>query len=258
MDERYFEKFCGRIKSKALVNSVCTIKEAVSIIWTPDFRIINDYTDHGPSHSERIFEKLYKILWPNNGIATLTSEELYVLTLGIILHDIGMQCDIKTHPHIKKTAIDKFGARFGVDFTSGTATFYSKEEQTELRKNHHLLTAAWLDCSFKGIANFPNNALQSINNQYRMDVIDVCRFHSKLSMKECPVESKVSHLRCQLLAALLRLGDELDIDMYRVNVKTMQIFGLDPDNSIFWYIHDHTKIDITDHVISIKIYLGLV
>lgn len=256
MGENYFDEFCGRIKNKKLVNSIHTIKEAASVIWTKDVRIIRDYTDHGPDHSERIFEKLYNLLWPDNGIASLTDEELYILVLGVILHDIGMQCDIKRHTQIKDKAIAKFGAKFDLDFAPGTANTYSKEEQVELRNNHHLLTAAWLDCCFKDNVVFPNNALQSVNKRYRRDLIDVCRFHSKLNMKDCPTESKVSHLRCQFLAALLRLGDELDIDANRADVQTVQVFGVNPDSRIFWYIHDHTTIDIKDHVIYIRIYLA--
>lgn len=256
MDNKYFDKFCALIKSEAFVSSINNIKTAVSAIWTGDVRIIHDYTDHGPKHSERIFEKLYNLLWPENAIGSLHENELYILILGVILHDIGMQCDVKKHTQIMDTAVNNFGAKFNVKFTHGTANAYSKEEQNEIRKNHHLLTAAWLDCSFKGKSTFlNNNALQSVDSQYREDIINVCKFHSKLDIKECPEISRISRVRCQFLAALLRLGDEMDIDKYRVDVQTVETFSYDPENSIYWYIHNHTQIIIENHVICLKIYL---
>ena len=256
MENKYYEKFCTYITNETFINSIRNIREAVSAIWTEDVRIIHDYTDHGLEHSERIFTKLYGLLSPENAIASLQENELYVLIIGVILHDIGMQCDVKKHSQIMDVAVKKFGAKFDTEFVPGTANAYSKEEQNEIRKNHHLLTAAWLDCSFKRKSDFPNNALQSIDSQYREDLINVCRFHSKLDIMNCPDLSKISRIRCRFLAALLRLGDELDIDKYRVKLHTVENFTIDLENSIYWYIHDHTQILIEDHIISLRIYLS--
>lgn len=100
----YFKKFCEHIKKETFINSIHNIKNAVSSIWTKDAKIVQDYTDHGPEHSERIFEKLYDLLLIDNAIESLKEEELYILILSVILHDIGMQCDVKKHDAIKNVA----------------------------------------------------------------------------------------------------------------------------------------------------------
>lgn len=252
-----FEKFYSHITNEKLKYSIDSIKRAVSDIWTPDVKIIQDYTDHGIEHSERIFAKLYNIFTDNNDNVKkyLSEDEIYILVLGVILHDIGMQCDIKKHEKIKEIAEKKFSANFHIEFISGTANAYSKEEQNEIRRNHHLLTAAWLHYGFFYEDAFPNNALKTVEMKYRNDLVNICKFHSKLDINNCPEESGMSSIRCRFIAALLRLGDELDIDQYRVNLQTVKLFSYDLENSVFWYIHEHTTIQIIDHGIFVKIYL---
>lgn len=257
MAVEYYQAFVNEIENKKLRDSINNIKQTASSIWTKEVRIIKDYTDHGPEHSERIFEKLYKILWPDNAIKLLSENELYLLILGIILHDIGMQCDIKKFPEIKTVAVNEYGASFQLDFSKGTASSYSKDEQDELRKNHHLLTAAWLDCIFRRIDTIlPTISLESVPVVLRNDLIDVCRFHSKLNILTCPEKNDLSNTRVRLIAALLRLGDELDIDRFRVDIDTVKLFGFGVENSLFWYLHEYTVVNIHNHIISLNILLN--
>lgn len=257
MSDKYYQEFVDEIRNKELTRSISNIKQTVSAIWTKEVRIIKDFTDHGPEHSERIFEKLYKILWPDNAIKQLSENEIYVLILGVLLHDIGMQCDVKKFSEIKKVAIEEFGASFQVDFSKGPASSYSKEEQNDLRKNHHLLTAAWLDCIFRRIdPKLPTISIESVPILLRNDLIDVCRFHSKLNILNCPEINDISHTRVRLIAALLRLGDELDIDRFREEIDTVELFGLDIENRLFWYIHEYTVVNIYNHLITLSIILN--
>lgn len=257
MPEKFYQAFVDQIGNEELTRSINNIKQTAAAIWTKEVRIIKDYTDHGPEHSERIFEKLHKILWPGNAIKLLSDYELYVLILGVILHDIGMQCDIKKYKEIKNVAVEQFGASFQVAFSEGPASSYSGEEQNELRKNHHLLTVAWLDCIFRNENPLlPTIALDSVPIVLRNDLIDVCRFHSKLNIQDCPIINDITHVRTRLIAALLRLGDELDIDRFRVDINTVKLFGYDIGNSFFWYLHEYTVVDIENHLITLRILLN--
>ena len=257
MSEKFYQAFVDQIGNEELTRSINNIKQTAAAIWTNEVRIIKDYTDHGPEHSERIFEKLHKILWPGNAIKLLSDYELYVLILGVILHDIGMQCDVKKCKKIKNVAAEQFGASFQVVFSEGPASSYSIEEQNELRKNHHLLTAAWLDCIFRNEnLLLPTIALDSVPTELREDLIDVCRFHSKLNIFDCPKRNDITHVRTRLIAALLRLGDELDIDRFRVDINTVKLFGYDIGNSFFWYLHEYTVVDIENHLITLRILLN--
>lgn len=247
------EILIGRISSEKDKGIIGDARDIVQKIWSSEVRIVKDYTDHGYEHSQRIISKLYEMynVWPN----VLTEKEIFFLLLGAYLHDIGMQCDIKKHIDIKKIAEEKYGAEFKEDYNVGTANSYTVEEQNEIRKNHHLLTGAWLEYSFRNETIF-SPLVKSINASCLQDLIDVCRFHSKLSIYECPVESELAGIRTQLVATILRFGDELDIDKHRVHIETMKEFGYKADNAVFWYLHARTRIQIKNSEIKLSVYLN--
>lgn len=255
MSNEYELKLKKKIKSDKLRNSLEAVKEAVDTIWANDVRIIRDYTDHGCAHSQRIFQKLYEVIYFNKQ-SNITEEELYLLILGVYLHDIGMQCDIKRHENIKKLAIDKYHAIFNVEFISGTANSYSSDEQNEIRKNHHLLTAAWLDYAYDHTEDILSNALSKINAIYIEDLINICMFHSKLNIMDCMEKTDLNKVRRRFVATLLRFGDELDIDQYRVDSNTVKEFGFEIDNSIYWYLHERTQIKIDKNEVLLTVTLN--
>ncbi len=254
MLSEYEAKLFDLVKTTELNNSLSAVKEAVDTIWSEEVRIIRDYTDHGCKHSERIFKKLFEVLLEKQH--NITEEELYVLILGIYLHDIGMQCDIKKHIDIKEVAINKFNAVFMIDFMPSTANSYSTAEQNEIRKNHHLLTAAWLDYAYNNTGNILSDALRKVNVIYIEDLISICMFHSKLNIMDCQEKTDVNKVRRRFVAALLRFGDELDIDQYRVNTETVKEFGYETDNSVYWYLHGRTQIKIDKNEVIITVSLN--
>ena len=87
--------------------------------------------------------------------------------------------------------------------------------------------------------------------------MDVCKYHSKLPIADCPVSFLYdSPKRKQLVAAILRFCDELDVDCHRVSIETVKNFALDPHNSLYWWLHNRTKIIFkARNVISISVLL---
>jgi len=251
----YENKLYNLVESEELRNSMYTIKEAVDTIWSDEVRIIRDYTDHGRAHSQRIFQKLYEILFLEKKL-NITEEELYLLILSVYLHDIGMQCDIKKHENIKELSIKKYHTMFTVEFMPGTANSYSSAEQNDIRKNHHLLTAAWLEYAYNHKDDILSNVLRKVNMIYIEDLINICMFHSKLNIMDCPEKTDVNRVRRRFVAALLRFGDELDIDQYRVNTDTVKEFGYETENSIYWYLHERTQIKIDKNEVIITVPLN--
>ena len=63
--------------------------------------------------------------------------------------------------------------------------------------------------------------------------------------------------RKQLVAALMRFADELDIDQNRVSrIEVIRSFSIDPQNAVFWWLHDRTLVSfIAKNVIAITIRL---
>jgi hypothetical protein len=231
-----------RVTNDRLRSSLEKIREAVEDIWADDApRIIQDYTDHGIKHSERLADFASKLLQANDG-RKLSAQETYLLLAGIYLHDIGMQCDVIKFPKIKERA-EALGAKFEVEFTAKTASKYSIEEQKAIRNNHQYLTAAWIDIANRAGETVLGQAAKTIPEDLVDDLMDVCKHHAKLPITDCPFTFKFNPTeRKQLVASLLRFSDELDVDGHRVSIETVKNFSLDPHNSIYWWLHNRTKV----------------
>jgi hypothetical protein len=239
-------KLLKKITSIDLASSLGLLREAAATIWAPDApRIVHDYTDHGIRHCERLTGFAAKLLKINNG-RPLSQQEIYVLLAGIYLHDIGMQCDVVKFPAIKEKAV-AFGAKFEKEFTAYGASTFSLEEQRDIRNNHQYLTMAWIDYAYRTHETLFGLAARTIPADLVADLIDVCRFHTKESITDCPLafNSDPSE-RKQLVAAILRFTDELDIDKNRVSIEIVKNFGIDPNNSLYWWMHNLTNIVLSD------------
>src|SRR5665647_1831230 len=232
----------NHIKDTRLINSLALIREVMESIWAGEApRIVKDFTDHSEKHSERVAGFVEKLLnaSPN---AVFTDQEIYLLLAGVYLHDIGMQCDISKYPEIKEKA-EGLGAKFKEAFTAKTTNGYSLEEQKEIRENHHYLSAAWIDYLYKRNDDDLHLEIKSIPDDLVDDLMDVCIFHSKLSINDCADCFNFDpNNRKKIVAALLRFADELDISSTRVKFKTVKIYNLNPDNIFYWWLHNYTKI----------------
>lgn len=230
------------ISNTRLRKSLGLIRGITKDIWANDApRIVQDYTDHGIEHSERLANFVDKLLQAKKK-KDFSEQEIYLLFAGIYLHDIGMQCDIAKYPEIKEKS-ESLGAKFDEAFTARTTKEYSLEEQKEIRKNHHFLSAAWIDYLYEEKDPVLSYRIKSVPADLVDDLMDICKFHSKLSINDCPDYFSVDpngHKR--MVAALLRFADELDISSTRVNIETVKIFAITPENSVFWWVHHNTKV----------------
>ena len=230
------------ISDRRLLDSLSYIRGAMEEIWANDApRIIQDYTDHGIKHSERLAYFVDKLLQAKLD-KDFSEQEIYLLFAGIYLHDIGMQCDIVKFPQIKAKA-EALGAEFDGEFNSERSSTYSVDDQKQVRNNHQYLTAAWIDYAYGNNTSELHSAIKSVPDDLVNDLMDVCKYHSKLSLIECPENFQFDpNGRKIMVAALLRFADELDIDSNRVLIKTVMNFSLDPNNSVFWWVHNNTKV----------------
>ncbi|AKB25346.1 hypothetical protein MSMTP_1877 [Methanosarcina sp. MTP4] len=255
VENRILQKY---ISDPKLSNSLASIRGVMESIWANDApRIVQNYTDHGIEHSERIAYFVEKLLQVNPD-AEFSEQEIYLLLAGVYLHDIGMQCDVVEYPAIKERAEDEdLDAKFDKEFTAETTNGYSSEEQNEIRKNHHLLSAAWIDYLYKGNDPELSPAIKSLPYDLVDDLMDVCKFHSKLPISDCPDSfNSDPNSRKKMVAALLRFADELDISNTRVNIGTAKIFAIYPDNSVYWWLHNYTKVNFVDpNKIRLKVHL---
>jgi hypothetical protein len=100
-------------------------------------------------------------------------------------------------------------------------------------------------------------AAKSIPDDLVGDVMDVCMYHSKLPINDCANESKITGARLRLISAILRLADELDITKSRVSNDAYDAFRIPPENLIYWWLHDRTKIRFLENSNDISININL-
>ena len=225
------------ISDRELCNSLALIRRLMENIWAADAPRILGYPDHGEEHSVRVACFAEKLLQVNPG-AEFSEHEIYLLLAGIYLHDIGMQCDIVRYPEVKKKA-ESLGAMFKVEFTSKAASVYSQEVQIEIRKNYHYLSAGWIDYLYEK----NDYAIKSIPYDLVDDLIDICKFHSKLPIIDCPdLFNHNPSNRKKLIAALLRFADELDISIGYTNIEAAKIFSMYEYNR---WLQSYTTVSFT-------------
>jgi hypothetical protein len=246
------------VKSDVYRASLGLIQRDTGRIWGPDLRIIKDYTSHDLDHSDRIAQNIIKLIKLYNNKRDFSDEELYLISASSCLHDIGMQCDVIKYKDIKKKAED-LGAYFSVDFKSERSSGFSQEEQNAIRENHQYLSAAWIDFSHSNSTETTSldQAAKSIPDDLVEDVMNVCMYHSKLPINDCVNESKITGTRLRLISAILRLADELDIDKNRVSNDAYDSFRIPPENHIYWWIHERTKIRFLEGSNNISITINL-
>ena len=255
VENRILKKY---ISDPQLSNSLALIRWVMESIWANDApRIVQNYTDHGIEHSERIVDFVEKLLQVNPD-EDFSEQEIYLLLAGVYLHDIGMQCDVVKYPAIKERAeAENLGAKFDKEFTAETTNGYSPDEQNEIRKNHHLLSAAWIDYLYEGNDPELSPAIKSLPYDLVDDLMDVCKFHSTLPINDCSdLFNDNPNSRKKMVAALLRFADELDISNTRVNIGTAKIFSMYPDNSVYWWLHNYTKVNfVNPNKVRLKVHL---
>jgi hypothetical protein len=256
------EKRLRQLVSPELDTSLLLMREALERLWAPESpRIISDFTDHGVSHIQRLAAFAENILKANRD-KPLTVQEMYLLLGGIYLHDIGMQCDVRHFPQILTRAKrlirvaqkeePTLDAGFKSNFTATRASDYSVDEQKEIRRNHQFLSAAWIQYAVETSETLFGLAARSIPPSLISDLMNVCTYHTKRSIDVCPEAFELDVTgRLRLVAALLRFSDELDIDGTRVKMSTVETYSMDPRNSVFWWLHNATKIQFDPYKVNV-------
>lgn len=157
-----------------------------------------DFTDHSLLHVMDILEYCNKLL--SSQLENLSAEELYVLLMGVLFHDVGMG--------ISFSDFNIFMNKLGLEIPDDKI-----ERAWKVRRNHHELSGLFLN-KYAPIFEIPNE-------KYLFAITQVCRGHRKTDLydeKEYPSEWEVEEgkkVNLPYLAALVRLADELDISQDR-------------------------------------------
>ena len=224
------------------------IRGGIMEVWSTP-RVIPNFTDHGFSHNQRVIAKLWQLYQQRTPrLSNLLPEEVEVLLAAAYLHDIGMQC----------TSAELF-SRVGAKVRSTLPANYSSEEQTEIRKHHHLLSAEMIQWGFNVAigGQLPRAfvAVKRLPGDLITPIKHVVRYHSQLDVEQCP-KTFLGTRRLRLLAALLRFADELDICRDRVNINEVHLYPRPLPAEYWWWIHYYTtEIEISGYQLTFHLRL---
>ena len=153
-----------------------------------------DFTDHTVLHTLDILELCNQLI--GSQIDKLTAEDLYVLLMGALFHDVGMG--------VSTADFEQFRAVLGFPEPAD-----DNARAWAVRDHHQELSGLYLEKYWR-MLDLPNEA-------YAKAIIQVCRGHRKTDLMD-PVgyppafEVEPGRTVClPYLAALLCLADELDI-----------------------------------------------
>jgi hypothetical protein len=208
-------------RRRALAN----VREAVARIWARPLH--RCYTDHSVDHSERVIALLDGLT--AGMMATdkrLSPTEVFCLLAAAYLHDIGMQNE---------------------KFAGGSLD--------EIRAHHNEQTAEMIYAVFEDPAHAFVIPLARDPGLVEAVAL-VAKGHRRVDLAG-PEYEPFAHggetVRLLLLAALLRFGDELDIDHRRVDLEQMKLLALPVESQLHWWkCHYVSGVSIADEYIRVS------
>jgi tetratricopeptide (TPR) repeat protein len=249
------ESLIAMVKEEDLQSSLREICRVAGDIWdNNDYRIIHNFFDSGINHCKRLADFAAKLL-EDYGNDFLSEREMYLLIAGIYLHDIGMQCDVKKYDKIKQIA-EEHGANFKDKFDINSNE-YSIVEQTAIYDDHQYLSAAWISHAKSTGDTILSKAVQNIPDDILVDLMDICKYHSRLPIAECPPTFKLDlSQRKQLVASILRLCEEMDVKSHQIDIDAIKNFGKNSFDIVHLWLYNVAEIAIHDDN-SLHIRIGL-
>lgn len=187
-----------------------------------------DFTDHTVLHTLEILDLCNRLI--GEQLEALTAEDLYVLLMGALFHDVGMGVSLAD--------FEAFRAVLGLPEPAD-----AQARARAIRDNHQELSALYLERYWE-LLDLPNE-------RYARAVIQVCRGHRKTDLLDeggYPRAFEVEPGRTvylPYLAALICLADELDVAAER-NFSFMYDVEKMPNPIDRFEFHKHMSIRAVD------------
>jgi len=209
---------CLEIRNKKLRNCLNNVKEGAKELW--DRPLLRHYTNHGVDHSNRIIERIGDLL--EDRWRLLNDHERFILLAAVYLHDIGMQSP----------------KHAGLDHDPNKE--YTLEELEKIREVHHESSAKMIKESVSRESNLTLGL--ELCRDYVEFIAIVSKYHRKLDIKGLKDTAFAGKkIKLPLLVTLLRLGDKLDADFNRVNMKILKLQDIPIKSKLHWWLHHYVQ-----------------
>ena len=238
------KKYGKTLTSEQESNLVKIQNELEKSFWAEGApEIVKEFTFHRLTHSKCVLDQILKIA--KHVDYSLDADACYILSMAALLHDVGMSIDISKKSDVLKIATDKYKA----PSEPAKLDISSVEVQTYIRNIHNALSAAYCDIILKD------------SDKGKKAIIDCCLYHRNIKLENKNLYSiKDIHANVrenQLLIALFRMGDELDIGLERISIGMQDDFARNDESESYWELNKREKITIgADNDVTLKIFIN--
>jgi len=196
-----------------------------------EINLFPHYTKHDITHSARVLEQISKLI--ECAKIKLLNEEKFILICAVLLHDIGM-CTTK---YISNKNVDEL----------------TNDDKDEIRKQHHIFSSKLIKESVDLNQGDKYYLGLSTMREFVESIALVAKFHRDDPLSE--IEKDIINgitIRQDLLCALMRLGDLLDMDQQRVDIERLNTITISDTSKVHWYSHFYLSgIDIENLKITL-------
>jgi len=215
------------------------LRDRVREIWDGPIALPH-FTRHGYDHCTRIEGHLKKLLPLLHHHLNLN--EQYILLSGVWTHDIGMQ---DSRFSLGDKEITSFVDDKKDDGEPGTER---AQDYLTLRDRHAEASMAWVMDVYNDIR--PKKDLGLKRDDFAVSIATIVRAHTDYDLARLSVEQHVEGepVRLRLLATLLIIADELDLDRRRVDLDTLSRINIPDDSKVHWWCHHYVDgVSISGH-----------
>ncbi|MDL2222817.1 hypothetical protein LJB98_01805 [Bacteroidales bacterium OttesenSCG-928-M11] len=249
------------VEKSNIVRELCDV--LCENLWRPQLKdAMSNFTDHKLEHSYRVLKRALQITnnakrYKNNFIY-LNENELYILALSSLLHDIAMS----GHP---KMEFDRNIMQYFDQEKSASIHFeeypidakdYSDQQQNEVRRYHAYFAIAKIKLALNEKKHYLHNILSKVEDKYWKYVFTIIKFHSKEKVSDIPpsIENnpETDLIRVPFTTILFRMADELDLGKER-DIEAARRQGMPSESRAYWEMDYRMNVIIDENnYINIK------
>ncbi|MGE5342442.1 MAG: hypothetical protein ACM3SY_13275 [Candidatus Omnitrophota bacterium] len=179
-----------------------------------------NYTPHDIRHSKKIEEIVNRLL-PEPFIEDMNEEEIFILLYSIYMHDVGMSEDARPK---------REGSEYQDDYLDRCRRIHSARSENFILSNYREFGLSLAQAGITGRICKAHSDVKEKNKKRIHTFIDL--------INDNAVENiGIKTIRIHLLAALLRISDELDIDITRAEARLESIKGYPEESRAEWLKH---------------------
>jgi type II secretory pathway predicted ATPase ExeA len=214
---RWFEQYL----SPAQYSQILEIRRKLATIL--DNNVLPHFTDHTLEHCDRIADIARRLTEQNinrKNNQSLHRDELFVLALGILFHDVGMQIP---KAHGIETPISEL----------------SREELGQIRRNHGKVSGKIVrELADEGDEILHLGLTERNVRRFLPFAATLCENHQSSADYDPDEVVKVGAetIRVGLITVILRLADQLDCDWRRVEIDRLDHFSIPLESILHWLV----------------------